>query len=48
MKAKAPNVQKLDIIKIAVHILKIQFCPEIYERSYQISEIEIAITFEQK
>ena len=28
-------------------ILKSHFCPQIYERSYQISEIDIVITFER-
>ena len=32
--------------RFAWDIVKLIFCPEIYERSFQISEIEIVITFE--
>ena len=40
--------QKLRGVNLfAWYTLKIHFCPEIYERSYQISEIEFAITFER-
>ena len=40
--------QKLNgVNRFAWDILKLHFCPEIYERSYQISEIEIAKIFEQ-
>ena len=31
----------------AWYILKFHFCSEIYERSYQISKIEISVTFER-